>query len=532
MKKMRITLLAVALAVVTAFSFTGCAVGKVDDSDKTVEVLIYNAGYGIDWFNKIADDFKAVTDYNVVTKEVASNDNFESILRAGGSNTTTDLLIVCDAFGRYIGFGDKMVSGYEYCLEPLDEVYNHTPEGESKTIGEKMWKDYRDSYLFDVEIDGKQEQHYYVAPWASGFSGLMYNKKVYADAGLSGTPRTTAELLEYADKVKASGKYAFYYSSDSGYWEYLFNTWWGQYETLKGVSNFYNAKISDNAIPDAVSSMGIFDQKGILESLKAVAACLDPSKGYAESTVEALDYATVQARFLNGNGAMMPCGDWLENEMKKISKVDTSNIMPMRTPIISAIADKLSFADENETVRETNLRDLVDYADGGTKPTYAAENTVDADAAIVSKARRVTYTIGNAHQAVIPVYATAKVGAKEFLKFMYSDKNLIEYMNRTSGSMLPFDIDYKNAEGYNGFSDFAKTKLDIMNSSDWMLFAPGVYPTSYTGNLNPVHRSSPYEILLGSRDTSTRTTPEALIQSTKTYYRSRLEKLLQDSGLL
>ena len=532
MKKLCKTLLTAALAVALSISFAGCTAGKVDNSDKTVEVLIYNAGYGIDWFNKIADDFKAVTDYDVVTKEVASNDNFESILRAGGSNTTTDLFIVCDAFGRYIDFGSKMVSGYEYCLEPLDDVYNHTPECESKTIGEKMWKDYRDSYLFDVEIGGKQEQHYYVAPWASGFSGLMYNKKVYADAGLSGTPRTTAELLEYADKVKESGKYAFYHSSESGYWEYLFNTWWGQYETLKGVSNFYNAKISDSAIPDAVSSMGIFDQKGILTSLEAVAACLDPSKGYAESTVEALDYATVQARFLNGNGAMMPCGDWLENEMKKISKVDTSNIMPMRTPVISAIADKLSFAADSETVRETNLRALVDYADGGAKPTYAEESTVDADAAIVSAARKVTYTIGNSHQAVIPVYATAKEGAKEFLKFMYSDKNLAEYMKRTSGSMLPFNIDYKNVDGYSEFSDFAKEKLDIMNSSDWMLFAPGVYPTSYTGNLNPVHRSSPYEICLGSRDANSRTTPASLVAGTKTYYSSRLGKLLQDSGLL
>lgn len=532
MKRIRISLLAAALAVVTAFSFAGCGVRKVDDSDKTVEVLIYNAGYGIDWFNSIAADFEAATGYDVVTKEVASNNNFESILRAGGSNTTTDLFIVCDAFGRYIDFGGKMVKGYEYCLEPLDEVYEHTPDGESRTIGEKMWKDYRESYLFDVEIDGKQEQHYYVAPWASGFSGLMYNKKVFAGAGLSGTPRTTGELLEYADKVKKSGKYAFYYSSDAGYWEYLFNTWWGQYETLKGVSNFYNAKISDNAIPDAVSSMGIFDQKGILKSLEAVAACLDPSKGYAESIVESLDYTTAQARFLNGNGAMMPCGDWLENEMKKIPQVDTSNIMPMRTPVISAIADKLSFAGENETVRETNLRALVDHVDGGDAPTYADTATVQADAQIVAAARRVTYTIGNSHQAVIPVYATAKVGAKEFLKFMYSDANLIEYMNRTNGSILPFDIDYKNAEGYNGFSDFAKMKLDIMNSADWMLFAPGVYPTSYTGNLNPVFRSAPYEILLGSRDASTRTTPAALVQSTKTYYSSRLKKLLQDSGLL
>lgn len=531
MKKIGKVLCGLVVVATASCSLFGCA-KPVDNSENTIEVLIYNAGYGIKWFDEIASDFEKITDYDIVTKEVASNDNFESILRAGGNNTTTDLLIVCDAFGRYIDFGSKMVSGYEYCLEPLDDVYNYTPEGESRTIGEKMWKDYRESYLFDVEIGGKQEQHYYVAPWASGFTGLIYNKQVYADAGLTSTPRTSTELLEYADAIKASGKYAFYYSSDSGYWEYLFNTWWGQYEGLKGVDNFYNAKISDSAIPDPVSSMGIFDQKGILESLKAVAACLDPSKGYAESTVESLDYATVQARFLTGRGGMMPNGDWLENEMKKLSNIDTSNILPMRTPVISAIADKLSFASENETLRETNLRALVDYADGKELPTYADEATVKADAAIVAAARKVTYTIGNSHQVAIPVYATAKEGAKEFLKFMYSDKNLAKYMNLTSGSMLPFDIDYKNVDGYNEFSEFAKTKLEIMNDSDWMLFAPGVYRTCYTGNLVPVNRSSPFEILLGSQDTSTRTTPADLIKNTKTYYSTRLEKLLKDSGLL
>lgn len=532
MKKLCKSLLAAALAAVMSFSFAGCTAGKVDDSDKTVEVLIYNAGYGIEWFNKMAAGFEAITDYDVVAKEVSSNDNFESILRAGGSNTTTDLMIVSDTFGRYINFGSKMVSGYEYCLEPLDEVYNYKHEGEEKTIGEKMWKDYRDAYKFDVEINGEAEQHYYVAPWASGFTGIMYNKKVYEDAGLTGTPRTTAELLEYADAVKKSGKYAFYYSTDAGYWEYLFNTWWGQYEGLKNINNFYNAKVNDTAIPDAVTSMGIFDQKGIIRSLEAVAACLDPSKGYADAIAESFDYTTAQARFLNGNGAMMPNGDWIENEMKKIGRVDTSNIMPMRTPIISAIADKLSFANESETVRETNLRALVDYVDGGSAPTYADETTVQADKKIVSDARRVAYSIGSSHQAVIPVYATAKVGAKEFLKYMYSDANLALYMRETTGGMLPFEIDYKNVEGYNDFTNFAKAKLEIMNSSDWMLFAGSVYQSCYIGGLNSCYRSAPYETLFGTHDASSRITPAKLLEDTKTYYSSRLGRILQDSKLL
>lgn len=523
-------ILAVCIAAITTFSMGGCGVKKVDDSPETIEVLVYNAGYGIDWFTSVKKQFETQTDYKVEYRELVGSDNIESMVRAGGSNTTVDLFLVSEEFARYIHNGNKMVDGYDYCLEPLDEVYNYTPEGESKSIGEKMWKTYRDTYSYDVEINGEIESHYYVMPWASGFTGLMYNTQTFADVGLTTPPRTTDELVEYANTLKTAGKTAFTHSSDAGYWEYMYNTWWAQYETLQGIDNFYNGKISDMAIPDAVSSIGIFDQKGILESLKAVSACIDPSKGFTPETVEALDYVTSQARFLAGQAAMMPSGDWLENEMKKVGG-DTSKIMPMRTPIISAIADKLSFADSATAVREQNLRALVDYVDGGSLPTYAAENIVSADAAIVAKARKVNYTLGSMHAAAIPVYATAKAGAKEFLKFLYSDTSLAAYMNTTSGSLMPFEFDYKNVAGYASLSDFAKYKLEIMSDAEWFVFASH-YPSAFVGGLQPIYRSAPYEILLGSRDNSTRKTPEKLVSDTKDYYKSRMGNVLRDSGLV
>ena len=532
-------LLAAASAVLPAAS---CGKKKIADTPDTVEVLIYDAGYGIDWFKEAKTRFEAKTDYKVEYNTVSSENNIESMIRSGASNNTVDLFIVGESFSRYIYAGNKMVSGYEYCLEPLDEVLAYTPEGESKTLGEKMWKSYVAPFKSEIIEGDDIEEHYYSLPWASGFSGIFYNKKIFTEAELTKEPRTTEELAEYCATLKSKCT-PIIHSSDSGYWEYLFNAWWAQYETLHGIDNFYNGKINDAAIPDAAASMGIFDQKGIKASLQAISSLIDPASGYTDEVVESYDFVTAQARFITGQAAIMPNGDWLENEMKKLS-VDTSNIMPMTTPVISAISDKLSYWDKDgayaditltaaeKTSYDEKLRALVDYVDGAAQlPSYADEATVKADAAIVAEARKTNYSIGNLHSVAIPVYATAKEGAKEFLKFMYSDEILSVYMQTTSGALLPFDYDFKNDPSYAELSDFAKKKLEILSTSNLMLM-PNYYPSAYIGGLAPVSRSAPYEILLGSRDSKTRTSVDKLLEHTKNYFSSRMGKLLSDSGLL
>lgn len=380
---------------------------------------------------------------------------------------------------------------------------------------------------------------------------LAINKSAAAlTAGLTHEPRTTDELLSYCETLQSQGILPFMYSAHAGYWEYLFFQWWAQYQTIKGYDNFYNCKIADNAIPDPSTSMGIFEQQGIYQSMYSIQQLIDPSKGYTYSLAENAEYGDAQAYFLRGtkeDGAMMPAADWIENEMKTMAGggLEIGDILPMRTPVLSAISDKLSYwkegvsyteaqlSEEKRAQYDANLQALVDYADGTvtTLPTYGTEKEVKADAAIVEEARNLRYSIGLTHSCAIPVYATAKEGAKEFLKFMASDEGLKLYLANTNGANLPYDFDIKSWEGYSGLSDFAKKKYEMYEDAQWLPVA-AKYQSAYLGGLQPVYRTSTFEVALGSRDANTRKTAAELKQTTIDHFRPIMKNVLDYAGLI
>lgn len=277
---------------------------------------------------------------------------------------------------------------------------------------------------------------------------------------------------------------------------------------------------------------------------------IDPSKGYTYSLAENAEYGDAQAYFLRGtkeDGAMMPAADWIENEMKTMAGggLEIGDILPMRTPVLSAISDKLSYwkegvsyteaqlSEEKRAQYDANLQALVDYADGTvtTLPTYGTEKEVKADAAIVEEARNLRYSIGLTHSCAIPVYATAKEGAKEFLKFMASDEGLKLYLANTNGANLPYDFDIKSWEGYSGLSDFAKKKYEMYEDAQWLPVA-AKYQSAYLGGLQPVYRTSTFEVALGSRDANTRKTAAELKQTTIDHFRPIMKNVLDYAGLI
>lgn len=546
---MKKKILCILLAVCTAFTFAffaGCK-RKVDNSEKTVEIFAYKAGYGLKWLEEMEKVFESRTDYEIEIREQNSSDVLESMVKT--SKTTVDLFIVGEVWDRYIALGSKAVKGYEYCLEPLDEVYEYTPAGESRPIGEKMWDDYNSFYKMEVVENGVKTEHHYAMPWASGLTAMMYNTALFEIAGLQSEPRTTDELLEYCAALKAKGILPFMYSAQAGYWEYMFFQWWAQFQTIKGYDNFYNAKVSDNAIPDPTSSMGIFEQDGIYLSMQVIESLIDPAKGYTYSLAEDTAYGDAQALFLRGNkedGAMMPAADWIENEMLSMTGggIEIGDVMPMNTPVVSALSEKLSYWKESGTYKETqlseqkrkeydaNLRALVDYVDGKAElPTYGTEEEVKADAEIVKAARSVRYSIGMTHSCAIPVYATAKVGAKEFLKFMASDEGLKIYLENTNGANLPYDFDVEAWSGYGTLSDFAKKKYDMYENAEWLLM-PAKYPSAYLGGLEPVYKTTTFEVALGSRDPQMRKNASRLVDETIAHYKPIMKNVLSFAGLI
>ena len=542
MKKVLKRVAALAMCAACAIPAVGCR-KPVDNSDQTVEVFAYNAGYGLDWLYAAEKVFEEKTGYSMVIKEQGS-EALEPKIKAGPGTTTTDLFIVGEFWDRYIALGSKAVDGYDYCLEPLDDVYNSVVEGEDRTISEKMWDSVEPVYQMEVVENGEYVSHYYAMPWVAGVSGIFYNQDLFAAAGLDYEPRTTDELMRFCETLKKAQTTPIIYSAADDYFSYTFNIWWAQYEGINGVENFFNGKINDNAFPDPVQSLGIFDQEGIRETLKVFEEMLHKSKGYVDSLSESYDYTTAQARFLNGQAAMLPTGDWLENEMKKSSaQLDIGNIILMRTPIISALSDKLSYWEEDSNFTEASktmsadtrrayddkLCAIVDYVDGVTKekPSFAE----DADVEIVREARKINFNVAQSHTMVIPSYATAKAAAKEFLKFMATDEGIELFLNNTSGSAPPYDFDLTATEGYEDFSPFAKRKWEILTESE---FAPSwqTFPTHYLGSLSPRYGCSRLGVTFGSQDESVLKTADEVVAEAKAAFSNRMEVLLKNAGLI
>lgn len=143
--------MAVALGLIlglTSFAAVGCK-KKIDNSSSTIEVFVYQGGYGVEWLDAMEKAFEEKTDYNMEVKIQKTGDVINSMILTGPS-MTTDLFIVGGvsmSWDSYVDLGGKAVAGYDCCLAPLDR-----PD----------WKEF-----YYVQTDNSATDHYYALPWAS-----------------------------------------------------------------------------------------------------------------------------------------------------------------------------------------------------------------------------------------------------------------------------------------------------------------------------------------------------------------------------
>lgn len=523
--------------------------GKDADNDQyTIECYLYSAGYGVDWFNACASEFmKRYPEYKIVAQESSSNTTLRKKLSLG-SDFTADLLIVGDNINGILAEGSSVYKGYPVIFENLDDVYNSVPLTDSGnvTMAQKMDSAVAQGNYQTVTINGSTESHYYAAPWTDGYNGLCYNVELFKAAGLTSEPRTTNELLSYCDTLKAHDIVPIIMSSADDYIEHLSWVWWAQYEGQEGIENFFYCRESSDAYPSADGR--IFDQTGYVEMFRVIEALLGNNN--VNAFCESFGYTDAQRYFLKGDktkdehGAIMPNGNWLENEMIGTSTSETiANVSMMKTPIVSALVDKLSVWKESTTYNAANLSadkkaqydailcSLVDYVDGvsATKP----EGVTDDDVAIVRKARGY-YSGGGSATLAIPVYATAKEGAKKFISFMASDIAIDLYYRNTNGCFLPYDFDYKNNSYYAQTSDFSKKVISLIENGTPVI-TDDSYITHYKGGFmfNQGINGYNFAITFGSRDAQSRLTTDQVIQNIKSYYKpTTLTAMLQNCGLM
>lgn len=412
MKRMK-KVFAILMAATVAVSLCACGKGSSGKNNKSnggteVQISYWNSGLGTDYLDAMVKAFnEKQSDWYVTYTATASQDAVQAAF--GEENI--------DKIDLYMGSKTYQVDK----LEPLDDVLDSVADGDSKALKEKFKANYLD---FEKANDG----HYYSLTWGGGTIGIVYNKTLFEKAGITETPRTTGEMVTVCDKLYEAGFTPWTHFNagnvSGGYWTYIQQLWQAQYDGIDYfINNFYGCTDANGNSP----SKEVFTAKdGRYYTLKELAKFITPEYVMAGSNSQ--DHITMQTLFLNQDIGMVVNGSWMANEME--STADINGFGVMKAPVLSSITDKLETVNSDMELRK--LVSAIDAVTEGTEDisqyqtgdgyTVNGKTVSAADWDYVEKARNSVATNNPSQSFFIPNYSTEKEGAKEFLKFYFSDE--------------------------------------------------------------------------------------------------------------
>ena len=460
--------MALFLAIIMTIALVGCGEdgkkGKKPNHNggKEVEISYWNSGMGTDFLDEMCKAFnEKQSEWYVYYNATASST----------AVTTTYPLPDVDTTDLYMSATVSDISK----MAVLDDVLESTADGDSKPLKEKFYASY-------LEDEKAADGHYYSLTWGGGALSLVYNKKLFSKAGIKETPRTTDELAVVCDTLLENGITPLtHYMNELGhtYWLYLDEVWQAQYDGVDYYKNHFYACTDDAGT--SPSKDVLTKQDGRFQALKAMEKFVTPE--YILPGSNSQDHITMQTLFLTQDIGMMVNGSWLSNEMKGTGSVEDYGVM--KTPVISSITDKCTTIKSDTLLRKviSAIDAVVDGTEDISKYQSGEGYKVDgkeiaaADWDIVKTARHLVGVNYPQQTLFIPSYSDAVDGAKEFLKFYYSDEgqkiftdhlhytlplNLSDgEVDRSAWNQFETEMDkvFQSAEGY--ISDNRRSRHDI-----------------------------------------------------------------------
>jgi raffinose/stachyose/melibiose transport system substrate-binding protein len=207
-RRRTLLLAAAGLAFTTALSSTSFAADPV-----TLSLLVDNASNTIAWANQLKTDFEAANpDIKVEIEQRPGGGDGDNIVKTRLATGDMD-----DVFLYNSGSLFQQINPTQNLVDLTDEPWQANILPSFKTVV--------------TGTDGKV----YGAPIGAAMGGgILYNKKVYADLGLS-VPKTWDEFMANNDKIKAAGKVAPVIQTFG-------DTWTSQ---LFVLSDYYNVQAAD-----------------------------------------------------------------------------------------------------------------------------------------------------------------------------------------------------------------------------------------------------------------------------------------------
>jgi N-acetylglucosamine transport system substrate-binding protein len=280
----------------TTGATTGTTNGAKVDTGESINIAVFQGGYGIDFFQKSANEWM---DKTGTAANLEGNPRIWDQLRPQFvSGDVPDI--------TWPGWGmDYWGLVYDDQLMDLNEALDSPPYGQT----EGKWRDAFDPGLLKLgQYEGKQ----YMLPFHININGWWYNKKVF-DANGWTPPKTFDELLALNDKIKAKGLAPITYQGKYPY--YMLYGFIYAWTVSDGGESAWKA--CQNMEEGAWKSPSVLKAAQMVETLRKRGDFMKGSAG--------LDHTTSQLEFLKGKAVMIPCGTWLYSEME--------NVMPKGTQI-------------------------------------------------------------------------------------------------------------------------------------------------------------------------------------------------------
>ena len=283
-----------------ALALTGCGdsgsssasmrsggVAGTEPAKGTVEVQAFQGGYGIDFYQATAKEYAKA--HPGVTIDVEGDPHIWERLRPRFvAGDPPDL-----AFPGWKM--DHWALAEEDQLMPLDKALDGPAED-----GKGTWRETFEPALLKLgRLDGKQ----FVLPYYFNVLGWWYDPGVFKAHGWT-PPKTYAELLTLAPKIKAAGLVPITYQGQYPYYmiEGMLFPWALSVGGEKAVQDVQNLE------PGAWTSPAMLQAASMIAELN--------EKGFFQPGATGLSHTQAQQGFVEGKAAMIPCGTWLYAEMK------------------------------------------------------------------------------------------------------------------------------------------------------------------------------------------------------------------------
>lgn len=162
----------------------------------------------------------------------------------------------------------------------------------------------------------------FALPTELNIEGIWYNKKIFADNGIT-VPGTWDQLMADAAKLKAAGVQAFALDGKDGW------------PTSRLIGAYIYRSLGPDALQEVADGKAKLTDPGYVQAATAVA---DLAKaGYGGSHIGSIDYTTAQNEFVTGKAAMWYMGSWALSVFTdpKQTTIGTSNIGYMPFPAVT-----------------------------------------------------------------------------------------------------------------------------------------------------------------------------------------------------